>query len=78
MELIESILSAIFGPLKGRYTAYPYGRNAVKVYEKDRKHPFVVTYHPNRDPGITHYDFPFIERNSRTYRRVLRAANEVR
>ena len=78
MGFIESILSAIFGPRKGHYTAYPSGRNTVKVYEKGRKHPFVVSYHRDRDPSITHYDFPFIERNSRTYLRVLRAANEVR
>ena len=78
MNVIESILSAILGPQKGHYTAERIGDNLVLVYEKGRKHPFAVMYCAGRDPVIAHFDFPFIEKGSRTYRRVLRAANEVR
>lgn len=78
MNVIESILSAIFGPQEGRYTAERRGDSLVIVHEKGRKHPFVVIYRAGRDPIIAQYDFPFIEKGSRTYRQVLRAANEVR
>ena len=78
MNVIESVLSAIFGPQKGHYTAEKRGDHMVIVYEKGRKHPFVVVYRAGRHPLIGHYDFPFIEKGSRTYRQVLRAANEVR